>query len=86
MLGKIVGAALGGKIAKQTNSVGGTTGAMIGAAVPFVISRMSLPAMIALGVGGYVAKKVFDKKGDELPQATNADVAPVASIPQPKTT
>ncbi|MBV7265413.1 hypothetical protein [Erythrobacter ani] len=82
MLGKIIGAAVGGKVAQQTKSIGGPTGAMIGAAVPFVLSRMSIPAMIALGVGGYAAKKFFGKSDDKMPKPA-AKTAPVASIPQP---
>ncbi len=85
MLGKIIGAALGGKIAQQTKSVGGTTGAMLGAAAPFVLSRISLPAMLAIGAGGYLAKKYLDKKDDSQPEPTNPETAPVASVPQPAT-
>ena len=83
MIGKIIGAAAGGAIAKQTKNIGGPTGAMIGAAVPFVLSRLSIPGMIALGVGGYFAKKYFDKK--DLPKPTDKKSAPVANIPQPET-
>ncbi|AWW73343.1 hypothetical protein CD351_02755 [Erythrobacter sp. KY5] len=84
MLGKIIGAVAGGKIAKQTSGIGGTTGAMLGAAAPFVLSRLTIPGMVALGVGGYVVNKMLKKtKGDEeLPQPEN-DTAPVASVPQP---
>ena len=81
MIGKIVGAVLGGSIASQTRSIGGPTGAMIGAAVPFVLRRMSIPGMIALGVGGYAVKKYLDRKPD-LPQP-RSNTAPVASPPQP---
>ncbi len=84
MFGKIIGAALGSKLAQQTKSVGGNTGAMIGAAAPFVLRKMSIPAMVALGVGGYFTKKYFDKKDQSLPEPTDAKTAPVASIPQPK--
>ena len=83
MIGKIIGAVAGGAIAKQTKSIGGPTGAMLGAAVPFVLSRLSIPGMIALGVGGYVAKKYLDKK--DMPEPTDKDTAPVANIPQPET-
>ena len=83
MLGKIVGAVVGGSIAKNTKGMAGPTGALVGAAVPFVLRRMSIPAMIALGVGGYVAKKYFDKK--DLPKPTDKKSAPVANIPQPET-
>lgn len=62
MLGKIVGAVVGGKIAERTRSVSGPTGALLGAAVPAVIARMSLPAMLAVGVGGYFLKKRMDRK------------------------
>jgi hypothetical protein len=62
MLKKIIGAAIGAKLAKNSPAVGGATGAALGAAVPFVLSRISLPTMIALGVGGYVVKRYLDKQ------------------------
>lgn len=65
MIGKIIGAALGAQAAKKSRNVGGTTGAVLGAAVPFVLRRMSIPAMLAIGAGGYAAKKMFDKKQAE---------------------
>jgi len=65
MIGKIIGAALGAKAAKESKSVGGATGAALGAALPFVIRRMSLPTMLAIGAGGYLAKRTFDKKDAE---------------------
>lgn len=87
MFGKIIGAAVGGKLAKQTSGMGGTTGAMIGAAVPFVLSRLSIPAMIVLGVGGYAAKKFLDKddtsKDSKTMPKSTTKAAPVASVPQP---
>lgn len=82
MLGKVIGAVVGGKIAQKTSKVGGPTGAAIGAAVPFILSRMSIPAMLVIGAGGYALKKYLDK--DELPQPDNKKTAPVASAPQPK--
>ena len=90
MLSKIIGAGIGGKLAQQTKGIGGTTGAAIGAAVPFIVSRMSIPAMIAMGVGGYAVKKYLDKKNASEPEEgvkepTNTKTAPVASIPQPAT-
>lgn len=62
MLNKIIGAKIGSTIAKKVTGSNSTTGAMIGAAVPFVISRVSLPAMIVMGAGGYVAKRMYDKR------------------------
>ncbi len=65
MFKQIIGAALGSKLAKNAPAVGGATGAAIATAVPFVLSRMSIPAMIVLGAGGYAAKRYFGKKDEE---------------------
>ncbi len=58
----MIGAAIGSKFAKSAPAAGGATGAMVGAAIPLVLSRLSLPAMLAMGAGGYLAKRHFDKK------------------------
>lgn len=69
MIGKIIGAAVGHQAAKKSRALGGTTGAVLGAAVPFVLRRMSIPAMLALGAGGWFAKKKLDeKKAEETAQ------------------
>ena len=87
MLGKLIGAVVGGKMAEQTKDLSGPAGAAIGAAVPFIISRMSIPAMIAMGVGGYAVKKYMDRKDPAKPEtpATTTSETPStpASIPQP---
>ena len=70
MIGKIIGAFVGDKLAKQSSSVGGASGAALGVVASTVLRRMSLPAMVALGVGGYFAKKAFDKKQAEEAGAT----------------
>lgn len=62
MIGKIIGAAIGASITKRNPAAGGVTGAVLASAVPFVLSRVSLPAMVALGVGGYVAKRYLDRQ------------------------
>ncbi|MCM0000839.1 MAG: hypothetical protein NBV68_15785 [Erythrobacter sp.] len=69
MLKRIIGAAIGAKLAKNSPAVGGATGAALGAAVPFVLARISLPTMVMLGVGGYFAKRWYDKQ----PQQGNSD-------------
>lgn len=61
MIGKIIGAYAGDKLAKKTSGIGGPGGAALGVIAATALRRMSLPAMLALGVGGYVAKKMFDK-------------------------
>ena len=64
MIGKMIGALVGGKMAQNARGIGGPTGAAIGAAVPMVLSRLSIPAMLVMGVGGYAVKKYMDKKDD----------------------
>lgn len=61
MLGKVVGALVGAKVAEQTESVGGVGGALLGVAATSVVRRVRLPALIALAAGGYAVKKLSDK-------------------------
>lgn len=65
MIRKLIGGAIGAKLAKGHPALGGATGAALATAVPFIISRVSLPAMVAIGVGGYVAKRYMDKREAE---------------------
>lgn len=65
MIGKIIGAYVGDKMAKQTSSVGGATGAALGVVATALLRRMSLPAMITLGAAGYLGKKLLDKAETE---------------------
>jgi hypothetical protein len=76
MLKRIIGAAIGAKLAKNSPAVGGATGAALGAAVPWVLGRLSIPGMIALAAGGYVAKRYLDRP---QPRKTLTTVA----LPQP---
>ncbi len=62
MIRKLIGAAIGARVAKGHPALGGATGVALATAVPFVMSRMSLPAMVVLGVGGFVAKRYLDKQ------------------------
>ncbi|KPQ32005.1 MAG: hypothetical protein HLUCCX21_02825 [Porphyrobacter sp. HL-46] len=62
MIRRLIGGAIGARLAKGHPVMGGATGAALATAVPFVISRVSIPAMMALGVGGYVAKRYMDKR------------------------
>lgn len=61
MIKNIIGAAVGANIAKNTKVDNGT-GAILGSLAPAVIARMSLPTMLALGVGGYMFKRHRDKQ------------------------
>ena len=67
MIGKVIGAVIGNNLAKKTRGIGGGTGAALGVIAPAILARLSLPAMIALGAGGYVAKKLADKNKTASP-------------------
>ena len=58
MIGKIIGASIGRRLAGR-NSQG--QGALIGAMLPFIARRGLGPLGLALA-GGYVAKKVWDRR------------------------
>lgn len=78
MIGKVIGAFVGDRLAKQTSGIGGASGAALGVAATTVLRRMSLPAMIALGVGGYIAKRMIDKQDGkgEAAQPPKTSTAP----------
>lgn len=76
MIGKVIGAFVGDKIAKQTSvGIGGAGGAALGVIAATALRRMSLPAMIALGAGGYLAKKLTEKKAAQ-PKAPEVPAKP----------
>ena len=62
MIGKIIGGFAGAKLAERTSKLGGTSGALLGAATVAVARRLSLPAIIAIGAGGYAYKKYTEKQ------------------------
>lgn len=76
MIRKLIGGAIGARLAKGHPALGGATGVALATAVPFIISRVSFPAMIALGVGGYVVKRVLDQR-----EAEGSQPAPRPSDP-----
>lgn len=69
MIGKVLGAFVGGKVAQHVRGIEGPTGAALGVLAPALLRRLSFPAMVALGVGGYLAKKAIDR-GATSPQNT----------------
>lgn len=68
MIGKIVGAIAGKKIAERYGE--GTKGAVIGALVPVVARRAFGPLGLAIG-GGYLAKKYYDSRKRRTRARTN---------------
>jgi hypothetical protein len=62
MIGKIIGAVVGKRAADHMRGVSGTTGAVLVAAAPMLLRRLSLPAMVAIAAGGYAFKRYKDKQ------------------------
>ncbi len=62
MIGKIIGAVAGSKIAEHTSGVSGPFGAAAGILPATALRRLSLPVLIGLTAGGYFVKKAMDKK------------------------
>ncbi len=58
MIGKIVGAMVGRRIASRQS---GTRGMLIGAAAPWIMRRAFGPVGLAAG-GAYLAKKAYDRR------------------------
>lgn len=58
MIGKLIGAAIGRRVAGRYE---GTQGAIVGALVPVVMKRAFGPLGLAVG-GAYLAKKIYDSR------------------------
>ncbi|MEO5706846.1 MAG: hypothetical protein ABIT10_04185 [Alteraurantiacibacter sp.] len=65
MFGKLLGAAAGAEASKFSRAFDGTTGAVMGALAVPLVRRLSLPALVVLGAGGYFAKRYMDKREAE---------------------
>lgn len=59
MIGKIIGAAVGKRVASRYGN--GGKGMIIGAIAPMIVRRAFGPLGLAVG-GGYLAKKYYDKR------------------------
>ena len=77
MLGKIIGAVAGAKIADRVRGVNEPTGALLGIGAAALARRLSLPAMLAIAAGGYAFKRYKDKQ-DKRP-ARRPKVRPSAT-------
>ena len=56
MIGKVLGAFVGGKLAQRARGIEGPTGAALGVLAPALLRRLNWPAMLAIGAGGFLAK------------------------------
>ena len=76
MIKNLIGAKLGAEIAKKSTKVGTKSGAALGAIAPLAIARLSLPALVAVGAGGYLLKRYRDRSA-----ARNAATGSVSTSP-----
>ena len=63
MIGKLIGAAAGAALSKETRKIEGPTGAILGALAVPLIARLRIPTLLALAGGTYFINKM-SKKGD----------------------
>lgn len=63
MIGKIIGAAIGAKVAERTRGgLGPTGGALLGTAAVAVARRLGPVGWVAVALGGYAAKRMGGKR------------------------
>lgn len=62
MLGKIIGAVAGERIAKHVSGINGTGGALLGAGAATLVRRLGPVGLIVAAAGGYALKKYLDKR------------------------
>lgn len=62
MIGKIIGAIAGKKLADQTTGVGGTGGALLGIGAATLARRLGPVGLIAAAAGGYAVKRHLEKR------------------------
>lgn len=81
MIGKIIAAVAGNQLAKTTSGIGGPAGAAIGVATVAVARRLSIPALLAVGAGGFLVKKYMDGQ-KEMPATKPVETNIIADAPQ----
>jgi hypothetical protein len=62
MIGKIIGAVAGKKIAQDTNGGSGFGGALLGVGSAAVLRRLGPAGLVAAAVGGYAFKKYRERQ------------------------
>lgn len=62
MIGKILGAVVGAKVAESSGKIGSSGGAVVGLAASILVRRMSLPSLLALAAGGYAARRLSTRR------------------------
>lgn len=79
MIGKIIGAAAGAAAGNATRGMTGTKGAIIGTVAVAAARRMGVMGLVAAGAGGYLIKKVSDRKEER--RAVLSPTKPMQPVP-----
>lgn len=66
MLRKIIGKILGAQAKSAGSALGGKRGMVAGAIAMAVVRRMSLPAMVVLGAGGWLVRRLIERRRRRL--------------------
>lgn len=75
MLGKIIGAVAGKKVAEQTGAVGGTSGALLGVGAAALARRLGPVGLVAAAAGGYAIKRYLEKREQAAGPRTASEFA-----------
>ena len=62
MIGKIIGAMVGAKVAERARGVSGPSGAILGAVAVPLARRLGPVGLAAVALGGYAAKRMSQKR------------------------
>lgn len=65
MLGKVIGAMAGERIARQVGGMSETGGALLGASAAVVLRRLGPMGLLTAAVGGYALKRYLEKRRAE---------------------
>jgi hypothetical protein len=62
MIGKVIGAMAGERLAKQLGGISGPGGALLGVGAAAVLRRLGPVGMIGAAIGGYALKKYLERR------------------------
>jgi hypothetical protein len=62
MIDKVLGAIAGAKVAEHSRDLGAVEGSLLGLAASVVVRRLSVPSMLAIAAGAYLAKLHSEKR------------------------
>ena len=67
MLGKVIGAMVGDRIAKRVGGLSETNGALLGAGAAVLLRRLGPVGLATAAIGGYALKRYYDKREGAAP-------------------